>query len=264
MELLLASSFDQLSSYDPSAVRRGLRHIEGLLAHICRPSPDSDHSLLEDPAYCEFLRLQDGFEWNLTLRLLSCLERLLGQPSSELQSLLIISALDLIQGVLLIHPPSRRLFSRSVNMTIFLDLLDPMSDPSVQSATMNALVCALVNEWANVRTFETLDGLATVCTLFRRKETDHEVKLKILEFLFCYLVPESSSSSQPESYFSGTSSSHSSPESTSQTTNSQSSCRRHSSRTTQEKQKMLGKYLNNVDSIVSELRKTQPYGELMI
>ncbi|KAK9477208.1 cell division protein Cdc14 [Lipomyces japonicus] len=283
MESLLSSAFDQLLSYDPTSVRRGLRHIEGLLAHLCRPYDAAgaskrsnnkdkpsvvDTRVADDPAYREFLRLQDGFEWNIALRLISCMEKLLGQESNDLTTLLLLSSLDLLQGVLLIHAPSRRVFARDVNMTILLDLLEPQSSsPQIQSATVNTLVCALVEEWPNVRTFENLDGLASMCTLFKRKSTDKEVKLKILEFLFFYLVPESSSSSpltttaKNDEVAIRRSSSSGGSGSSSSNGNSRPGL---VFRTTVEKQKMLGKYLSNVDNLVNELRQSQPFGNLMI
>ncbi|KAK9494409.1 cell division protein Cdc14 [Lipomyces doorenjongii] len=284
MEFLLSSAFDQISSYDPAAVRRGLRHIEGLLAHLCRPytsastsplpsksdrpSPGGiDTRVADDPAYREFLRLQEGFEWNLALRLVACLERLLGQESNDLTTLLILSTLDLLQGVLLVHPPSRRVFAREVNMTILLDLLEPQSSPAaIQGATVNTLVCALVEEWPNVRTFEALDGLESICTLFKRKDTDKEVKLRILEFLFFYLIPEpqatQSSSSRMSHHHAKTK--HASPGDGGWSGSSNASGNEHVVRTTQEKQHMLGKYLSNVESLVNELRQSQPFGNLMI
>lgn len=85
MEALLAHSFDYLSSYDQGKIRKGLRQVEGLLAQIClsrskltaaekrrsmipldsAPSPPKSTSeLSDDPAYREFYKLQDGFQWN--------------------------------------------------------------------------------------------------------------------------------------------------------------------------------------------------------
>lgn len=85
METLLAHSFDYLSSYEPSKVRKGLRQVEGLLAQIClskarSPSSDRRRSYLasdtqpakalsdvrDDPAFLEFFKLQEGFQWNGT------------------------------------------------------------------------------------------------------------------------------------------------------------------------------------------------------
>lgn len=85
METLLAHSFDYLSSYEPSKVRKGLRQVEGLLAQIClskskqsaadrrrsmlsfgapQPVPKALTDLKDDPAFREFFKLQEGFQWN--------------------------------------------------------------------------------------------------------------------------------------------------------------------------------------------------------
>jgi hypothetical protein len=85
MEALLAHSFDYLSSYEPSKIRKGLRQVEGLLAQIClsKPKPVSDRrksrladtpqpvpkalsDLRDDPAFREFSKLQESFQWNST------------------------------------------------------------------------------------------------------------------------------------------------------------------------------------------------------
>lgn len=139
MEALLSLSFDNLSSYDQSKIRKGLRQVEGLLAQIClssssktaaekrrsvidpgkEPPPRKPlNELVNDPAFREFFKLQDGFEWNVALRLVNCLDRLLGKTNDGQNDLLIIQTLDLIQGVMLLHPPSRSLFSREVYMNV--------------------------------------------------------------------------------------------------------------------------------------------------
>lgn len=87
MESLLSLSFDYLSSFDGVKIRKGLRQLEGLLAQIClsRSAPAIDGRqrsvannaaeqqqqvpkdlamLREDPAFREFFKLQEGFEWN--------------------------------------------------------------------------------------------------------------------------------------------------------------------------------------------------------
>lgn len=87
MESLLSLSFDYLSSHDGIKIKKGLRQLEGLLAQIClsRTTPSaadrrssvvqngaSKHttkelsSLKDDPAFREFFKLQEGFEWNGT------------------------------------------------------------------------------------------------------------------------------------------------------------------------------------------------------
>jgi hypothetical protein len=140
MELLLSHSFDYLASPSPQKIRKGLRQVEGLLAQICLskvgsnaerrqsmlalgsspPHPTTKElcDLKDDPAFREFFKLQQGFQWNITMRLVSCLERLMGKGSNGANDLLIISTLDLIQGALLLHPPSRELFAREIHMNV--------------------------------------------------------------------------------------------------------------------------------------------------
>ena len=89
MESLLSLSFDYLSSFDAGKIRKGLRQLEGLLAQICltrsgnTPTPDKRRSVIsgankeqtpkelgqlkDDPAFREFFKLQEGFEWNGTV-----------------------------------------------------------------------------------------------------------------------------------------------------------------------------------------------------
>ena len=138
MEVLLSHSFDYLSSPSPQKIRKGLRQVEGLLAQIClsrSPPANKRHSMIplgqqaspslkrladlkEDPAFREFFKLQQGFQWNVAMRLISCLERLMGKGSNGQNDLLIISALDLLQGAMLLHPPSRELFAREIHMNV--------------------------------------------------------------------------------------------------------------------------------------------------
>ena len=73
----------------------------------------------------------------MALRLIACLERFLGKASSMTANstksmrprkltvvedgqndLLIVSTLDLLHGILLIHPPSRSLFAREIYMNV--------------------------------------------------------------------------------------------------------------------------------------------------
>ena len=146
MEALLSLAFDNLSSYDQVKIRKGLRQVEGLLAQICLSSNSSPKTSAEkrrsvidpdreppprkalselgsDPAFREFFKLQDGFEWNVAMRLVNCLDRLMGKSNDGGNDLLIIQALGLIQGVMLLHPPSRSLFAREVYMNVRLPFL---------------------------------------------------------------------------------------------------------------------------------------------
>jgi hypothetical protein len=138
MENLLALAFDNLSSFDQGRIRKGLRQVEGLLAQICLSSPTSAaekrrsvidpgkepppprplNELSGDPAFREFFKLQDNFQWNVTAQLLNSLDRLLSKNNDGANEILIIQTLNLIQGTLLLHPPSRGLFQREMYMNV--------------------------------------------------------------------------------------------------------------------------------------------------
>jgi len=59
-----------------------------------------------------------GIDRVVIQRLLNSLDRLIAKGTNEQTTLLLLSTLDLMQGLLLIHPPSRRLFAREVHMTV--------------------------------------------------------------------------------------------------------------------------------------------------
>jgi hypothetical protein len=76
---------------------------------------------------------------------------------------------------------------------LLLDLIEPINCPAIQCATLLTLVVALIDTPTNTRTFESLDGLLATTSLFRNRDTTREVKLKLMEFLYFYLMPETPS-----------------------------------------------------------------------
>ncbi|KAL8736107.1 MAG: hypothetical protein Q9181_002548 [Wetmoreana brouardii] len=281
MENLLSLSFDYLSSFDGVKIRKGLRQLEGLLAQIClsrtttaaerrcsmiqdgvtKSRPKDLASLSEDPAFREFFKLQEGFEWNVAIRLITCLERLLGKGSNGQNDLLLVSTLDLLRGVLLIHPPSRSLFAREIYMNLLLDLLDPSSCPAVQASAVLTLVTALLEQPNITRCFENLDGLLTVTSMFKNRGTSREVKLKLMEFLYFYLMPETPYSGRSNGVADGAGLQRSPSKASRLGSGGRGKGQGdEGTRTTEEKQRLLGRYLNNVEDLVEDLKETAPFG----
>ncbi|KAF4468459.1 cell division control 14 [Fusarium albosuccineum] len=289
MESLLSLAFDNLSSYDGPKVRKGLRQVEGLLAQICLSNPRNDRShrgrdldddeaeaspprkdlsqLSQDPAFREFFKLQEGFEWNVAMRLIGTLDRLMAKGSDGQNDLLILSALDLIQGTLLLHPPSKSLFAREQNMNLLLDLLEPFNCPAIQSATLLTVVTALIDTPRNTRTFESLDGLLTVTSLFKSRSTAREVKLKLVEFLYFYLMPETPSIPRADQRDSVPAMLQRSPSKLAGAFNAESRRKRSGSDadadihlSTEEKQELLSQHLSSVEDLVKDLRNCAPFG----
>lgn len=129
-------AFANISSKTTSKISKGLRQIEGLLAQICLSNNPSNNNLRadsgkglkpddsqlqsiegplqclsRDPAFQEYFKLQERFEWNVVTKLVACLERLLGFHSSETNDALLNSTVMLLHGSLLLHPPSRQVFA---------------------------------------------------------------------------------------------------------------------------------------------------------
>jgi len=201
-------------------------------------------------------------------RLIATLERLLGHPPSQTTNALILATLDTLQGLLLLHPPSRTLFNREDYMNLLLDLLDPSNNPPAnQSQALLVLVTSLLDCPANTRTFEEVDGLLTVTSLFKSRSTVKEVKMRTLEFLYFYLMPEappSTSSSAPNTAvlqrspskidaLAGHARTHSGDSDRMDVDEVDRSVKK--TKTTEEKQKLLGKHLGNVAELVRDLRE---------
>ncbi|KAI7681241.1 hypothetical protein KC319_g1698, partial [Hortaea werneckii] len=244
--------------------------------------------LRRDAAFREFFRLQEGFRWNVASRLLETLTTLMGHPSTSSQTnSLILSTISLLQGILLLHPPSRTLFARQDAMNLLLDLLDPSNPSSIQAQTLLVLVTAMLDCPRNTRAFESLDGLGTVTSLFKSRATRQDVKMRTLEFLYFYLMPESSPLSNPATSPSPSSAPNTGVYHQLQQQQQQrekilqehNHARTHSGEssemmsgdllmgngeeegfkkvclTTEEKQKLLGRHLNNVAELVRDLRE---------
>lgn len=163
--------------------------------------------------------------------------------------MLILASLSNLQGLLLLHPPSRILFGREVYMNLLLDLLDPYNCPAIQSQAILVLVTALLATPQNTRIFEQMDGLLTVTSLQSDEETTQSVKVKVLEFLYFYLLPEAPPPSRkPASAFERRGSTDDSRSAPNRNTRSQ-----------EEKQRMLGKYIANVDCLFEDMQDHDPF-----
>ena len=133
-----------------------------------------------------------------------------------------------------------------------------------------ALVTSLLDQPQNTRTFEAIDGLLVITSLFKSRSTSREVKLKLVEFLYFYLMPETSAPKMSSS----TSATNTAIlggrgkeviaafDRRRETVNvpeggggAKSSKADGNIRTTEEKQNLLGKHLSNVQDLVEDLRE---------
>lgn len=285
LEEYLFDSLDRLYSTEPSSIHDGLQRLDALLGQLCVETnklrkqklmkqyngrnikhqyshmrkwkvPGQDSSV-----FGEFLKLQENFQLNVAIGIIYCLNQfdIKNNKQSNYPHEFICLAHKVLQGVLLLHPSSRELFHRDANMKLLLSFLinTKYYTPSVQTSTIQTLVCCLVRSVRNFRKYENLNGIEVICNLFNKKSTSKEVKLKILEFLFFYLIPETSINleksfelnldeleilSQSKSLYKDG----------------------HVRRTTKEKATILKKYIRNVDELVEELQRSKPFGEMNI
>ena len=156
------------------------------------------------------------------------------------------------------------------SVQLFLDLLDPSNCPAIQSSTIMALVTSLLDQPQNTRTFESIDGLLVVTSLFKSRSTSREVKLKLVEFLYFYLMPEtnapkmaSSTSATNTTILGGRGKeviaafhrkdTFSGPDGGGSA--AKTAAAGAGTRTTGEKQNLLGKHLSNVQDLVEDLKE---------
>lgn len=309
-DLLLA--FDRLTSFTafsrsewPSTTA-GLRSIESLLARISLgPSPETVDSAdiafpdATNPLFAWFLEFQDTFQGNTASQLVRFLGRLETVSSDGRDSERIRlferwtrQSLQLLQGCLLLHEPSRSLFTRRPNMELLIRFLGTQYTGEVHVETVETTVSALVDRPDNLRVFEECHGLEAISKVFKDPKSSHTVKVKVLEFLYFYLIPEtppsgdphdvdvSSVDSQQTTVFHGgdtirpaktgngagigvaTTRRHSREPATHTEDATSDDEQQPTWRTTTEKQAMLGKYFNNIDALVTSLNEFKPFGEI--
>jgi hypothetical protein len=136
-----------------------------------------------------------------------------------------------------------------------------------------ALVTSLLDQPQNARTFEAIDGLLVVTSLFKSRSTSREVKLKLVEFLYFYLMPETPTQPAPKiststsatntailggrgkelmaAFDRGRKETVNGPEAATKDSNTTTT----NTRTTEEKQNLLGKHLSNVQDLVEDLKE---------
>ncbi|KAK6339562.1 60S ribosomal protein L3 [Orbilia javanica] len=280
-EEVLSQAFDRLSHFhSPASVEIGLKAIDEYLALVCSTPvpicspvvkrsaaavvPDSQEKLSypTSPWIKEFRKLQDGFEYNIAIRVLNCMDRILAEKrKNPQQDTLLTSCLQCLQGTLLLHPESRNLFAREIHMTTFIEMLSRRQSLGLRILTIDTLVSALLECPANMRTFEALNGLHTISLIFKNRQTPEKVRLRVTEFLYFYLLPEVEDSQHHHHQYQK----HDHQQRDSGYSSAQvvvignERVMGPKTRSIKQKEEILGKYLKGVGGIVCDIKKF--YGE---
>eukprot|EP01120_Amphizonella_sp_Union-15-10_P002094 TRINITY_DN1223_c0_g1_i1.p1 TRINITY_DN1223_c0_g1~~TRINITY_DN1223_c0_g1_i1.p1 ORF type:complete len:246 (+),score=33.25 TRINITY_DN1223_c0_g1_i1:59-796(+) len=91
--------------------------------------------------------------------------------------------LELIQGVCLLHFPSKTVAADHDAVKLLLELLDK-DYPQIQVASLECLLSILVDKEDLQRNFRDSKGIDKVTSVLRQKTAKKEVRLKCAEFLF--------------------------------------------------------------------------------
>lgn len=287
----LNDSLDQVYSTDPATVNDGLQRLDALLGELCVKNlkryninirntrhhnnrrknwrvPNED-----DELFGEFIQLQKTFDLNICNAMVYCLSQFnlkTNNRNNIYPQEFIVLVNRILQGVLLLHPPSRMIFYRDCNMKLLISYLIYFKyyDPVVTCSIIQTIVCVLVRSVKNIRQFERFNGIKIICELFNQRKTRKEIKLKILEFLFFYLIPESNSDYQNDGKGSDCNIKYQGDQLVNldnHVITSQSKTHYKdgiSRRSMSEKADYLRRYLLNVDDLVEEMLTSKPFGEM--
>lgn len=180
----------------------GVIELNDFLALLVPYVATARNSLTKHPSLARFLALQDGFQHNLASRLL-CVYRYTKvdniQGEKYMETILMTNRL--LQGLLLLHPDSRLVFSSASNMQCVLQFVGRKDLPlGLMVLFVSTLIHILLKNSKNMRQFEQLNGCTAVIqhlALLSLTEApqehlqQQELNFKIIEFLLFYFIDES-------------------------------------------------------------------------
>lgn len=242
----LDEAFQKISSVDGSAVLDGVLQLDSILNELSMQYlsaysstsfssrtlerkmklPGTSHSI-----FGEFITLQNTFGYNVASVLMSLLFRFRHDDSYDWK--IVALTHKVLQGVLLLHSRSRLLLAKEHNMMLLLHYLKETSTHrhEIVTSIIQTLVTSMVKNVDSIRLFERVEGLKVMCSILTDRGVGKEIKIKALEFLFFYLIPESNNGAQGR-------------------------------KTMEQKADFLRRYIQNVDDLVVEWENNKPFGSV--
>ncbi|KAG5417356.1 hypothetical protein I9W82_004989 [Candida metapsilosis] len=151
MKDTVSALLDVLESQSLSDISKGLSRLERLLLGLVEDLRQFEHNGTICSDLDAFVKLQDNFGFNIT----SCIVKLYKRDLPKKDFLLLNRNL---QGLLLLHPPSKSVFNRHANMSSFLSLLNRKDDKFLTITTITTLIHILLKNYGNYRAFESGNG----------------------------------------------------------------------------------------------------------
>ncbi|ODV80505.1 cell division control 14, SIN component [Suhomyces tanzawaensis NRRL Y-17324] len=213
MEDTILDIVDLLDSTELTDVVHGIDQLDLLLSQLLpqivamhkRGTVTSTNSGIPDSkSLATFVALQDNFQYNLAHYLINFYKFLAKDPR-EVDPKAILTCNRLLQGLLLIHPSLRKLFSRLSNMRLLLVLVDQGTfSIQITISFISTLIHILLKDLKNFRIFEDNGGCSILIRKFKlasfdelpksnsniKVYTQQNLNFKIIEFLIFYLVDE--------------------------------------------------------------------------
>lgn len=202
MEATLNKIIQNLEGQLWDNVCNGVAELDTFIALIVPQVSMTRSTQTKHPSLAHFVALQDSFQYNLASRLLGVYRMANSQPVSLDEMLELLQMTNrLLQGLLLIHPESRRLFSTPSNMNCVLQYVSRTDLPTPLIVLfVSTLIHILLKSSQNMRQFENLQGCTAIIQHLHllsltAAPQDHlqqeEVNFKTIEFLLFYFIDES-------------------------------------------------------------------------
>ncbi|KAF8338843.1 cell division control protein 14, SIN component-domain-containing protein [Cantharellus anzutake] len=232
----LLRAMDGLFSSETCTQYQALSTIERLMAQECissKPCAEGFWRIQDLPECNVAVRLSLHLVYTMPI-LRQALQSYTGSSLEEAISGL-CQILTILQGVALNHPSSKKYLQRRIYIGTVIELLSvarhislhhdaevqpnasgsastssmsaaqekgnhtnrqPLRFPHFASSILDTLLCILVDSPPALRCFEECNGLESVVKTLKRAGTDRELRVKCLEFLYFYLLPENGHSQQ--------------------------------------------------------------------
>ncbi|RLV86284.1 hypothetical protein JA9_004465 [Meyerozyma sp. JA9] len=202
MESAINNIIYKLEGQSWEEICAGVTELNDFLASLVPYVATARNSSTKHPSLARFLALQDGFQHNLASRLL-CVYRYTNAAvvHDENYMEIILKTNRLLQGLLLLHPDSRSVFSSASNMSCVLQFVTRKDLPSgLMVSFVSTLIHILLKKSKNMRQFEQLNGctaviqhlaLSSLTEAPQEHSQQQELNFKIIEFLLFYFIDES-------------------------------------------------------------------------
>lgn len=154
-----------------------------------------------------FISLQDNFQYNIPSHLIQ-FYKVIWDDIGRVDINIILTCNRLLQGLLLLHPESRKIFNRLNNMNTMLNFVritdggddKPHLPIEVTISFISTLIHILLKDLTNFRVFEENNGCSIVIKKLQlssfpphkdsQPSKQQELNFKVIEFLIFYLIDE--------------------------------------------------------------------------